>query len=145
LSARRLLHLRERHEHTCEDGRGYVTYCSSWHLLTLSLKRGRRILSSVDCGILHVGLLDVLVSFDCAGNPHGLQSLLVVSCNFYLYECKKLQWSAYRTFNCTFMLMAAYQIPSEIYFALIYRFRFVTKGHTLCFLHFRDRFPQQRC
>ena len=95
-----------------------MTYCSSWYSLTLKLKLVRRILTSVDCGILHVGLLDVLVSFDCEQKPLGLQSLVVLSCNFFLYECKKVQWSSYKNFNCTVLLMVPYRSPSEIYFAL---------------------------
>jgi len=88
------------------------------YLLTLSLRRICRILPSLDCGILHVELLDGLVSFDCEQKPLGLQSPVVLSCNFFLYECKKLQWSTYKTFNCTFLPMVPYRIPSEIYFAL---------------------------
>jgi hypothetical protein len=119
LSVRRLLHFRERHNHNVRMYLDMLRIAAAGkYLLTLSLKRVCRILPSLDCGILHVELLDVLVSFDCEQKPLGLLSPVVFSCKIFLYKCKKLQWSTYKTFNCTFMPTVPYRFPPEINFAL---------------------------
>lgn len=145
LSVRCLLHFSLRHNQTPEDGLGYVKYCSSWYLLTLSLKRVRRILSSLDFGILHVGLLDALVSFDCERKPLGLQSLVIVSCNFCLTNAESFIGELIRLLTAHFCRWLPTEVRLKSILHCSYRIRFVTKEHTLCFLHFRDHFSQLRC